>query len=53
MLTYEAAGHTHTGPPDKLFVFRSVHPLYGAFLLEYLGVADENERLQALESVTT
>jgi hypothetical protein len=34
-----------------LLVFRSVHPLYGAFLLEQLGIADRDERIQALESV--
>ena len=40
-------------PPelDKLLVFRSIHPLYGAFLLDQLGIADRNERMQALESV--
>jgi superfamily II DNA/RNA helicase len=36
---------------DLLLGFRSIHPLYGAFLLEHLGIADRNERLQALESV--
>jgi hypothetical protein len=36
---------------DKLLVFRSIHPLYGAFLLQHLGLADRYERLQALESV--
>jgi superfamily II DNA/RNA helicase len=35
----------------KLLVFRSTDPLYGAFLLNHLGIADRNERLQALESV--
>ena len=35
---------------DQLLVFRSIHPLYGAFLLRHLGIADRNERLQALES---
>jgi superfamily II DNA/RNA helicase len=35
----------------KLLVFRSIHPLYGAFLLGHLGIADRNERLQAFESV--
>jgi superfamily II DNA/RNA helicase len=38
-------------PLDTLLVFRSIHPLYGAFLLEHLGIADRNERIQALESV--
>jgi superfamily II DNA/RNA helicase len=36
---------------DKLLVFRSAHPLYGAWLLNHLGVADRDERIQALESV--
>ncbi|MEX2121615.1 MAG: DEAD/DEAH box helicase [Pirellulales bacterium] len=36
---------------DKLLVFRSVNPLYGAFLLDQLGIADTAERIQALESV--
>ncbi|HWB13888.1 MAG TPA: DEAD/DEAH box helicase [Pirellulales bacterium] len=35
----------------RLLSFRSVNPLYGAFLIEQLGVADRTERLQALESV--
>lgn len=45
--------HTAT-PTDKLatlLVFRSIHPIYGAFLLRHLGIADRNERIQALESV--
>ncbi len=36
---------------DKLLVFRSVNPLYGAFLLDHLGIGDAAERIQALESV--
>lgn len=40
-----------TAELDKLLVFRSIHPLYGAFLLKHLGIADRNERIQALESV--
>jgi len=36
---------------DRLLVFRSVNPLYGAFLIEHLGIADRDERLLALESV--
>lgn len=36
---------------DRLLVFRSVHPLYGAFLVDQLGIASPEERLQALESV--
>jgi hypothetical protein len=36
---------------EKLLVFRSVHPLYGWFLIRHLGMADQTERIQALESV--
>jgi superfamily II DNA/RNA helicase len=36
---------------DQLLIFRSVHPLYGAFLLQHLGIAGPDERIQALESV--
>jgi superfamily II DNA/RNA helicase len=36
---------------DTLLAFRSVHPLYGAYLINQLGIADRNERLQAMESV--
>lgn len=36
---------------DNLLVFRSVNPLYGAFLIKHLGIADRDERVQALESV--
>ncbi len=35
----------------ELLEFRSVNPVYGAFLLEHLGIADDDERIQALESV--
>jgi hypothetical protein len=32
-------------------LFRSIHPLYGAYLVNQLGIADREERLQAIESV--
>jgi hypothetical protein len=48
---YKAVQAVPTPELDKLLVFRSVHPLYGAFLLDQLGIADRAERLQALESV--
>jgi len=41
---------TPTAKLDQLLVFRSIHPLYAAFLLQHLGIADRNERLQAFES---
>lgn len=48
---YQAQLATPTPRLDDLLAFRSIHPLYGSFLLEHLGVADRDERLQALESV--
>ncbi len=48
---YQIVRAMPTAALDTLLVFRSVHPLYGAFLVEQLGIADRNERLQALESV--
>jgi hypothetical protein len=35
----------------RLLGFRSVHPLYGAFLVDVLGKANWDERVQAFESV--
>ncbi len=48
---YQVVHATPTPTLDTLLVFRSVHPLYGAFLIEQLGIADRNERIQAMESV--
>jgi superfamily II DNA/RNA helicase len=48
---YQTVLATPTPALDKLLVFRSVHPLYGAYLIDQLGIADRNERVQALESV--
>lgn len=48
---YAAVTATPTPKLDRLLVFRSIHPLYAAYLVEQLGVADRSERLQALESV--
>lgn len=36
---------------DKLLVFRACHPIYGAFLVDLLAVANPDERIQLLESV--
>jgi superfamily II DNA/RNA helicase len=35
----------------KLSMFRGINPLYAVFLLNQLGIADRNERIQAMESV--
>ncbi len=42
---------TPTPDLDKLLVFRSVNPIYGAYLLQHLGLADACERIQILESL--
>lgn len=42
---------TPTAKLDQLSVFRSIHPIYGAFLVAQLGRASHVERIQALESV--
>src|SRR4029077_5884058 len=34
-----------------LLLFRGIHPLYGAYVIEQLSLADNNELIQALESV--
>jgi superfamily II DNA/RNA helicase len=34
-----------------LTMLRGVHPLYGMFLMNHLGIADRAERLQAMESL--
>lgn len=42
---------TPTADLDNLLVFRSVNPIYGAYLLQHLGLADSCERIQILESL--
>jgi hypothetical protein len=36
---------------DKLLVFKSVHPVYGVYLVNQLGIANRDEHIQAFESV--
>lgn len=36
---------------EQFFLFRGINPVYALFLLEMLGKAEENERIQLLESV--
>ncbi len=41
-------------PTDRLpqlLVFRACHPLYGMYLLDLMGIADRNERIQLFESI--
>jgi superfamily II DNA/RNA helicase len=49
--SYQAVRAVPTPALDRLLIFRSVHPLYGSFLIDQLGVANRDERLQAMESV--
>ena len=48
---YEPVTATATARLEQLKVFRAVHPLYGLFLMDYLGRADPEEVIQILESV--
>ncbi|HEX8915597.1 MAG TPA: helicase-related protein, partial [Humisphaera sp.] len=48
---YEPVTATPTEKLKQLMVFRAVHPLYGLFLMDYLGKADHNELVQILESL--
>ncbi|MEX1017391.1 MAG: DEAD/DEAH box helicase [Phycisphaeraceae bacterium] len=44
--------HARATPALKtLLAFRAVQPVYGAFLLDYLGQAERHERVQLLESL--
>ncbi len=48
---YEVLHAQPTEKLDRLLVFRSIHPLYGGYLLDHLGIANRDERIQAFESV--
>ncbi|HJZ56742.1 MAG TPA: DEAD/DEAH box helicase, partial [Gemmataceae bacterium] len=48
---YQPMTATPSESLDKLLVFRACHPLYGAFLIDHLGLANRDERIQAFESV--
>jgi superfamily II DNA/RNA helicase len=48
---YDVNTATPTPKLKQLTIFRAVHPLYGIFLMDYLGVADHDEMIQILESL--
>ena len=48
---YQPTRASATETLERMLSFRSVNPLYGVFLINQLGVADQVERLQAMESV--
>ncbi len=48
---YEPTTAAPTEKLSQLMVFRAAHPIYGLFLLDYLGRADDAEIIQILESL--
>jgi hypothetical protein len=48
---YDVRTATPTAKLKELTVFRAVHPLYGVFLMDYLGKADDHELVQIFESL--
>jgi hypothetical protein len=48
---YEPITATPTDRLKQLMVFRAVHPLYGIYLMDFLGRADRPELIQILESL--
>ena len=48
---YRAKIANPTEELHKLLQLRGVNPLYGVFVINQLGIADERERIQALESI--
>lgn len=48
---YDPITAVPTAKLQELKVFRAVHPLYGLYLMDYLGKADDSELMQILESL--
>jgi len=48
---YEPHRAIPTPALNDLMAFRSINPLYGMFLAKHFAIADDNEKIQALESV--
>jgi superfamily II DNA/RNA helicase len=48
---YDPVTATPTAKLKQLMIFRAVHPLYGLYLMDYLGKADDTELIQILESL--
>lgn len=48
---YDPVSATPTPRLRELMIFRAVHPLYGLFLMDYLGIAEQHELIQILESL--
>ncbi len=48
---YDPITATPTPRLKQMMIFRAVHPLYGLFLMDYLGKSDDAELIQILESL--
>ena len=48
---YDPITATPTEKLKQLTAFRAVHPLYGLYLMDYFGIADNHELIQLLESL--
>ena len=48
---YDVRTATPTDKLKQLTIFRAVHPLYGLYLMDYLGLAEQHELIQILESL--
>ena len=48
---YDPVTATPTEKLKQLMVFRAVHPLYGLYLMDYFGRAEDQELIQILESL--
>ena len=48
---YKPAAAVPTEKLADLLKLRGVHPLYGLFLMNHMGIADRNERILAIESL--
>jgi len=49
--TYRPQTATPTKRLSRVVQLKSVHPLFGVFMADHLAIADDNERIAALESV--
>ena len=51
LVEYRPMSAFPTETMEGLLHLRGVHPLYGLFLMNHLGIADRTERIQAMESL--
>ncbi len=48
---YKAEAAEPTEKLEDLLLLKGIHPLYGLFLMNHLGIADRTERIMAMESL--